>query len=62
MNLGNIGDDGWKNPVGLSAWDSIKDNMTIRHWEYATSVSQSVVLSVRLSCYELIQVTVEEQV
>jgi hypothetical protein len=62
MNLDNIEDDYWENPIASSTWISVKDNMTIRHWEYATSVFQSVVLSVSLSCYELIQVTVEEQV
>ena len=62
MNLDNIEDDYWENPIASSTWISVKDNINLRHWDYATSVSNSVVLSVSLSCYELIQVTVEEQV
>jgi hypothetical protein len=62
MNLDNIEDDYWENPIASSTWISVKDNINLRYWDYATSVSKSVVLSVRLSCYELIQVTVEEQV
>jgi hypothetical protein len=62
MNLDNIEDDYWENPIASSTWISVKDNINLRYWDYATSVSNSVVLSVSLSCYELIQITVEEQV